>query len=82
MSKPSLKEQTEILSTSFNGAMKQLIKVKEERDKLLEALEKSQGHLQYQQKLGCNCSLENGKCNMCKQIEMNEEIIAKAEGDN
>ena len=44
---------------------------------LQEALEKSTGHLKYYQKLGCNCSIENGISSLCKQIERNEELLEK-----
>lgn len=43
-------------------------------NELVSALEKSQGRLEYQQKLGCEC---NGieKCGLCKQIEKNEKLL-------
>jgi len=54
--------------------------------KLIKELNKTQSLLKYQQKLGCNCSYENGKCNLCKQIEINGELIIKlkelVEGEN
>lgn len=48
---------------------------------LLKELKQSNNLLKRKQKLSCNCSIEKGKCDLCKQIENNKNLIWEIEGD-